>query len=66
MITYQREPVALVAVDQSVGDATIRLTDGRFRVVPIGKLGATHGAGEVIQLVRQCEERQRREQEATR
>lgn len=63
MITYQREPVSLIAVDQAIGDATIRLGDGRFRVVPICRLSASHGTGEVIQAVRRCEDQQRKEQE---
>lgn len=63
MITYQNDPVNLVAVDQSLGDATIRLADGRYQLVPICRLRGTHGAGEVIQAVRRCEEQQRREQE---
>lgn len=63
MITYQGEPVSLIAVDQGIGDATIRLADGRYQLVPICRLQGTHGAGEIIQAVRRCEDQQRKEQE---
>lgn len=55
MLTYKGQQVWLQQADRESGLGTVRLADGRFRVVPLaGLTGSRGGAMEVAVEVRRC------------